>query len=71
MQTTKAEEGVASDLLQIFISGLTPGETFGIYTLQGQLIYQARSPPPPKNGFTCATKDVYILRHKKTYKFNR
>jgi hypothetical protein len=78
MRTTEAEESVATDLLRIasadnevFISGLTPGEPFSIYTLQGQLIYQAKASSPEEHIYL-QDKGVYILKHKdKAYKFNR
>ncbi|GAB6394429.1 MAG: Ig-like domain-containing protein [Bacteroidales bacterium] len=53
----------------IFISGLTPGKTFSIYTLQGQLIYQAQASSPEETIYL-GEKGIYILRHKdKAYKF--
>jgi hypothetical protein len=55
----------------IFISGLTPGKTFSIYTLQGQLIYQSNASSPEERIYL-QDKGVYILRHKeKAYKFSR
>jgi hypothetical protein len=55
----------------IFISGLTPGATVSIYTLPGQLIYQAAATSPEEHIYM-RNQGVYILRHKgKTYKFNR
>jgi hypothetical protein len=54
----------------VFISGLTPGETFSIYTLQGQLLYQATATSPEAH-IHLRDKGLYILRHKdKAYKFN-
>jgi hypothetical protein len=54
----------------IFISGLTPGKTFSIYTLQGQLLYQAQASSPEETIYL-QDKGVYILRHKgKAYKFS-
>ncbi|GAB6393590.1 MAG: hypothetical protein MdMp014T_2963 [Treponematales bacterium] len=55
----------------LLISGLAPGETFGIYTLQGQLVYQAKATSPEAR-IRLHDRGVYILRQKnKTYKFNR
>jgi hypothetical protein len=54
----------------IFISGLTPGETFSIYTLQGQLVYQSKASSPEERIYL-REKGVYILKHKeRTCKFN-
>jgi DNA-binding protein len=54
----------------ISISGLTPGETFGIYTLQGQLLYESKATSPEETIYL-REKGVYILRHKgKAYKFS-
>jgi hypothetical protein len=54
----------------LLISGLTPGNPLSIYTLQGQLIYQA-SAASPEETIYLGEKVVYILRHKgKGYKFN-
>ncbi|GAB6394103.1 MAG: Ig-like domain-containing protein [Bacteroidales bacterium] len=54
----------------IFISGLTPGKAFSIYTLQGQLIYQAQAASPEEHIYL-REKGIYILRHKgKGWKFN-
>ncbi|GAB6394948.1 MAG: hypothetical protein MdMp024_1260 [Bacteroidales bacterium] len=54
----------------LLVSGLTPGATLSIYTLQGQLIYQASAASPEEHIYL-REKGVYILRHKdKAYKFN-
>ncbi|GAB6395328.1 MAG: Ig-like domain-containing protein [Bacteroidales bacterium] len=50
----------------IFISGLTPGETFSIYTLQGQLIYQATASSPEAHIYL-HNQSVYILYHSGQY----
>jgi hypothetical protein len=53
----------------LLISGLTPGKTFSIYTLQGQLLYQAQASSPEETIYL-REKGIYILRHKdKAYKF--
>ncbi|GAB6395128.1 MAG: Ig-like domain-containing protein [Bacteroidales bacterium] len=73
---TGAEEA-ASAVLRItpadnglLISGLTPGKTFGIYTLQGQLLYQATAASPEEH-IHLRDKGLYILRHKdRAYKFS-
>jgi hypothetical protein len=55
----------------ILISGLTQGEAFGIYTLQGQLVYKAQASAPEEYIYL-QDKGVYILKHKdKAYKFSR
>jgi hypothetical protein len=55
----------------LLISGLTPGATFGIYTLQGQLVYQAKAASPEER-IRLHDRGVYILRQKnKTYKVSR
>jgi hypothetical protein len=55
----------------ILISGLTPGDAFGIYTLQGQRVYQAQATAPEEYIYL-QDKGVYILKHKeKAYKFSR
>ncbi|GAB6393697.1 MAG: Ig-like domain-containing protein [Bacteroidales bacterium] len=54
----------------ILVSGLTPGKTLSIYTLQGQLIYQATATSPEEH-IHLQDKGIYILRHKgRGYKFN-
>ncbi|GAB6393845.1 MAG: Ig-like domain-containing protein [Bacteroidales bacterium] len=78
MRTTDAEESATAGVLQfasadngVFINGLTPGEVFGIYSLQGQLIYQAKASSPEEHIYL-QDKGVYILKHKdKAYKFSR
>jgi hypothetical protein len=55
----------------IFISGLTAGETFSIYTLQGQLLYESKATSLEEYIYL-QEKGVYILRHQnRTYKFSR
>jgi hypothetical protein len=55
----------------LLISGLTSGATFGIYTLQGQLVYQAKASSPEEHIYL-QEKGIYMLRHKeKAYKFSR
>ncbi|GAB6393861.1 MAG: hypothetical protein MdMp024_0173 [Bacteroidales bacterium] len=62
---------IVSENNGIFISGLTPGETFGIYTLQGQPVYESKASSPEEHIYL-QDKGVYILRHKgKAYKFYR
>ncbi|GAB6394828.1 MAG: Ig-like domain-containing protein [Bacteroidales bacterium] len=54
----------------IFISGLTPGKTFSIYTLQGQLIYESKATSAEEH-IHLQDKGIYILRHKgRAYKFS-
>ncbi|GAB6393889.1 MAG: Ig-like domain-containing protein [Bacteroidales bacterium] len=54
----------------LLVSGLTPGETLSIYTLQGQLIYQA-SAASPEETIYWGEKGIYILKHKdRTCKFS-
>jgi hypothetical protein len=50
----------------IIISGLTPGENFGIYTLQGQLLYQATATSPEETIYL-GEKGIYILYHDGQY----
>jgi hypothetical protein len=50
----------------IFISGLTPGEPFSIYSLQGQLIYQATASSPEAHIYL-HNRGVYILYHSGQY----
>jgi hypothetical protein len=53
----------------LLVSGLTPGKIFSIYTLQGQLLYQA-SAASPEAYIHLQEKGVYILMHQdRTYKF--
>jgi hypothetical protein len=62
---------IVSESDGIFISGLTPGETFSIYTLQGQLVYEGKATSPEERIYL-QDKGVYILRHKdRVYKFYR
>jgi hypothetical protein len=71
-------EEAASALLRIvsedngvFISGLTPGEVFSIYTLQGRPVYQAKATSPEERIYL-RDKGVYILRQQaRAYKFYR
>ncbi|GAB6394567.1 MAG: hypothetical protein MdMp024_0879 [Bacteroidales bacterium] len=54
----------------LLVSGLTPGKPLSIYTLQGQLLYQAQASSPEEH-IHLQEKGVYILRHKgKGWKFN-
>ncbi|GAB6395217.1 MAG: Ig-like domain-containing protein [Bacteroidales bacterium] len=50
----------------ILVSGLTPGKTLSIYTLQGQLIYQATA-ASPEEYIHLQEKGVYILYHAGQY----
>ncbi|GAB6395070.1 MAG: Ig-like domain-containing protein [Bacteroidales bacterium] len=50
----------------IFISGLTPGEPLSIYSLQGQLIYQASATSPEAHIYL-RNRGVYILYHAGQY----
>jgi hypothetical protein len=50
----------------IFISGLTPGETLSIYSLQGQLIYESKATSPEAHIYL-REKGVYILYHAGQY----
>ncbi|GAB6395159.1 MAG: Ig-like domain-containing protein [Bacteroidales bacterium] len=50
----------------LLVSGLTPGETLSIYTLPGQLIYQA-SAASPEETIYLGEKGVYILYHAGQY----
>ncbi|GAB6394054.1 MAG: hypothetical protein MdMp024_0366 [Bacteroidales bacterium] len=61
---------VATEGGWLLISGLTPGEPFGIYNLQGRLIYQATASSPEEH-IHLRDKNIYILIHKdKAFKFN-
>jgi hypothetical protein len=57
---------VVSENNGAFISGLTPGETFSIYTLQGQLVYESKASSPEERIYL-QDKGVYILRHKEKF----
>ncbi|GAB6394114.1 MAG: Ig-like domain-containing protein [Bacteroidales bacterium] len=50
----------------ILVSGLTPGKTLSIYTLQGQLLYQATATSPEETIYL-REKGVYILYHDGQY----
>ncbi|GAB6394377.1 MAG: Ig domain-containing protein [Bacteroidales bacterium] len=50
----------------LLISGLTPGKAFSIYTLQGQLLYQATASSPEETIYL-REKGVYILYHAGQY----
>jgi hypothetical protein len=50
----------------IFISGLTPGKAFSIYTLQGQLLYESKATSPEEHIYL-QEKGVYILYHAGQY----
>jgi hypothetical protein len=55
----------------VFISGLTPGEVFSIYTLLGQPVYQAKATSPEERIYL-RDKGIYILKHQdRAYKFYR
>jgi hypothetical protein len=53
----------------IWVSGLTPGAWFGIYTLQGQLVYTGKAASSEED-ISLREQGIYILRHNnKNYKF--
>jgi hypothetical protein len=54
----------------VWISGLQPGESFSVYTLQGQSVYQNKATAPEER-IPLRERGVYILRHgNATCKFN-
>ncbi|GAB6395075.1 MAG: Ig-like domain-containing protein [Bacteroidales bacterium] len=50
----------------LLVSGLTPGKTLSIYTLQGQLLYQATASSPEETIYL-REKGIYILYHDGQY----
>ncbi|GAB6395131.1 MAG: Ig-like domain-containing protein [Bacteroidales bacterium] len=53
----------------LWVSGLTPGAWFGIYTLQGQLVYTGKAASSEED-ISLREQGIYILRHNnKNYKF--
>jgi len=62
---------VSEDNGAFFISGLTPGKAFSIYTLHGQPVYESKATSPEAHIYL-QDKGIYILKHQnKSYKFNR